>query len=306
MLSRIRCFGNRPRSAAFTPRRGADMPCDHGNVAKRGVRMIQNLLSRLVRREDRPSLRLTDRDRRAHTAQAIPCVVYQTWEDDLFGATHVQAMTRFRDANPDLDFRLFQGGARRDYMRDHWGDHPIRDLYDRARFGPMKADIFRYCLLYDRGGYYFDISKGCDTRLTSLHPPEAQALLSAGGNDEPLFPPPEVARHLQHPHKRLIQWALGFVPGHPILKAMIANICAAAPFFERRSFDNPKNAILMLTGPGMYNQTVRSVLAERGAEGIAQCGIDLNGHGIYELPGSRARFRTVPHYVAARDVPILD
>lgn len=268
--------------------------------------MFRKLFNHLRPPEDLPVHRLSDRDRREHRAQTIPCTLYQLWEDDLFGAEHLASIERFRDCNPDLDFRLFTAPDLAAYMHETWHGHPILQVFDRTRFGPMRADIFRYCILHERGGYYCDISKGVDTRITSLHPPEARALISAGGNDELLYPPPEAAKLLKMPHKRLIQWCVGFAPEHPILARMLDRICEAAPDFEGRTFENPKHAILMLTGPGMFNQVVREHLGEKGADGIAQCGVDLDGHGIFELPGSHSRYKVVPHYTHARDQPILD
>ena len=44
-------------------------------------------------------------------------------------------------------------------MQERWGSHPIGDLYQRAQFGVMQADLFRYCMIHDRGGFYLDINK---------------------------------------------------------------------------------------------------------------------------------------------------
>ena len=62
-------------------------------------------------------------------------------------------------------------------MRDNWQKNNIYEIYQKAKFGQIKADIFRYCILYDRGGYYFDISKGCKMPLTELHHKDTEALL---------------------------------------------------------------------------------------------------------------------------------
>ena len=192
-----------------------------------------------------------------------------------------------------------------DYMLKHWGNHPIYEIFERAIFGPMKADIFRYCILFERGGYYFDIAKGCKQQITTLHEHDAQAMISFGTNDEILRPTERVAALMQHPDKRLLQWAFGFAPQHPIMKRMIDGIVAAFPFFVERKFENPKNAILMLTGPGMFNRSVREILAENGGAGIAQCGLDFFGNGVFELPGSRMRYATIPGYASLRDARII-
>ncbi len=86
----------------------------------------------------------------------IPPVVYQTWEENLFGRRHLRALERFREINGDLQFILMDRTQRDAYMAESWGHHPVHAIYRGAQFGPMRADIFRYCLLHERGGYYFD------------------------------------------------------------------------------------------------------------------------------------------------------
>lgn len=111
-------------------------------------------------------------------AGMIPPVVIQTWEDRLFGKTHLREMAAFRALNPELSFELWDRDQRLTYMREKWGDHAIFPLYQKSLFGPMKTDIFRYCLMADRGGFYFDISKGCTVPLHTLYSPETEALIT--------------------------------------------------------------------------------------------------------------------------------
>ena len=55
-------------------------------------------------------------------------------------------------------------------MKDFWSDNEIYNIYLRAIFEPCKADIFRYCIIYERGVFYFDIKSGCDLPLSQLKP----------------------------------------------------------------------------------------------------------------------------------------
>ena len=129
----------------------------------------------------------------------IPPVVIQTWEDRLFGKTHLREMAWFRDLNPELSFELWDRDQRLTYLRESWGHHPIFNIYQQSQFGPMKTDIFRYCLLADRGGFYFDISKGCTVPLRTLYGAETEALITFEPHESPLHCDPNVAKHLKHP-----------------------------------------------------------------------------------------------------------
>lgn len=105
--------------------------------------------------------------------QQIPKIVYQTFRENSFGKTHLKEIYRFHNLNPDLAFMFFDEEHRDAWMTENFRGETILDICKRSSFGPSKADIFRYCIIYKLGGYYFDISKGCTTPLTELHAVEA-------------------------------------------------------------------------------------------------------------------------------------
>ena len=51
-------------------------------------------------------------------------------------------------------------------------------VYQMSKFGQMRVDIFRYCILFERGGYYFDISKAYSESLDNLSNPNTEAVIS--------------------------------------------------------------------------------------------------------------------------------
>lgn len=248
---------------------------------------------------DRPALKPRPNHR-------IPSVVYQTWEDNLFGKSHLEEIHRFRDLNPELDFVLFNRRQREDYLRQQWGHHPIFSIYQKSLFGPMKADIFRYCLLADRGGFYFDISKGCSVPLQQLYQSTTEALIAFEPHENPDLINSPAGKYLQFPTKLVLQWGFGFAPKNPILVKMIENICHHYPRYQGKVFPSPKDAIRELTGPLMFTQTVHEVLAQGPLPHLEQCGIDFNGYGIFDLKGSRVRYMTAPAYIKAKNLPIVD
>lgn len=248
---------------------------------------------------------VADREKLQAVEQSIPTTVYQTWEDRYFGKTHARELEKFRDINPELSFVIFDQQQLGAYMAEHWGEHPIHRIFANVRFGPMRADIFRYCILFERGGYYFDINKACTTPLTALHPRDASALISYEGSDCIVLPDDEAMGRMQHPDKIVCQWGLAFAPGHPVLARMIDNICHHYDYFRNRSFSFPKSAILAFTGPGMFTKTVREAFSAGDHAGVAQAGIDFNGSGIPRLNGSKVRYLTVPAYAAARNAVIV-
>lgn len=235
----------------------------------------------------------------------IPPIVVQTWEDRLFGKTHLLEMAKFRELNPELSFMLWDREQRQAYLRERWSHHQVFEIYQRSLFGPMKADIFRYCLLADRGGFYFDISKGVGVPLRRFYRPDTDALITFEPHVRPLAANPAAAPHLLHPRNLVLQWGLGFAPGHPIPLRTIENICAAYPDFKGRAFASPKSAILAFTGPEMFTRSVHDVLAAGPLPGLLQAGIDFEGHSIFAMKGSKVRYLTSPSYAKAKDSPIV-
>ena len=112
----------------------------------------------------------------------IPSHCYQTWVDKNFGKTHACELKKFRELNPEISWHLFDDGQMDIYMRERWSNRSIFQIYSNSKFGPMRADIFRYCLLYDKGGYYFDIGKGLNKPIRSFHDKSSSAMISFENN----------------------------------------------------------------------------------------------------------------------------
>lgn len=253
-----------------------------------------------------PLKTLTDRaaTHRDGSPPVIPRRCIQTAEQAEFGTDHHAVLQELRQRNPDLDFLIFDRARRDAYMAQHWNRHPIGNIYQRARFGAMRADIFRYCVIHDQGGFYLDINKVLIQPLSSFVAADNQGLISFERNWCQLPAPPRATAQLQHPDRYIAQWCFAFTAGHSILRAMIQNICRYAPAFEHQSFEDPSQAIRSLTGPGLFTQTVRDHLEQRVDPQLRQAGIDFNGTLRY--PAERdVMYLGSPHYKDSRNEPIL-
>jgi mannosyltransferase OCH1-like enzyme len=238
--------------------------------------------------------------------QKIPKTVYQTYKFNSFGKTHYKEISKFRELNRDLDFVFFDEGRQDTWMENNWLGTKIYDIYKKLKFGPARADIFRYCILYAQGGYYFDISKGCKVPLTSLHSEQSECLISYEQNEVFISPDRQIFKILYHPEKYILQWGFGFTSGHPLLKKTIDNIELDYALYKGKKFENPKTAILMFTGPGQFTKSVRQALLDYPDLCITQAGIDFNRQGIFAMKGSEARYLLSPAYANSRNSIIVD
>ena len=248
--------------------------------------------------KDRPALE-------ASRLASIPAQCFQTAETNRFSRSHHANLAQLRNCNPDLTFLLFDARRRDRYMTKSWGDHPIGSLYRQARFGAMRADLFRYCVIFERGGFYLDINKVLAKPMSSFCQSSSSGSISFESNWCQLPAPPQAYQRLQHPERYVLQWCFAFAPGHPLLAAMIDNICRYAPAFEGKRFSKPSEAIRSLTGPGLFTHTVRTYFETHEGIEIQQAGIDFLDHLRYP-GGCELMYLYRPHYKTARDQTILD
>ena len=233
--------------------------------------------------------------------QRIAPMVIQTWEENNFGKRHLASMQKFRNRNSDLSFTILDALDRDSFMDSNWGRHPINEIYHRAKFGPLKADIFRYCFVHTNGGYYFDISKGMDCAITRLHDSTASELITFEGTMHDFDLSASLQERLLRPRHLFVQWAFGFAREHPILSDLIESIVKRFPHYEKNVFQNPKSAILKLTGPEAFTLAVHDYMSANPDTSVNQLDFDFEGHGIYALRGAGARHRKYPSYELVKD-----
>lgn len=266
---------------------------------------LRKLIRKLKPRKQTALVRVEDIRGRQGRDQRIPRVVFQTTESRWVHPAHFKSISQFREANDDLDFFVFDKEERDAYMESQWGSHRIFDVYNRSLFGQMKADIFRYCIVFDKGGYYVDFNKGVEGRITDFHPADSAGLVSYESNPELIFPDEEVATQLQNPFNLLMQWAFGFSPNHPFLEMVINRIVQIEPYFRDKTFKYPKSALLTLSAPGVFTRVFREYVGLHGLDGITEAGEDFFGKGIFRLRGSKYLWKEGEHYSSHRDKPLI-
>ena len=63
----------------------------------------------------------------------------------------------------------FSSHSNRDnYMKKYWSNHNIFDVYNNCIFHQARSDIFRYCFVYDNGGYWIDFKSSININIKDL------------------------------------------------------------------------------------------------------------------------------------------
>jgi mannosyltransferase OCH1-like enzyme len=238
--------------------------------------------------------------------QNIPNNVYQTWQIDRVGQTHLSELARFRAQNREYSFHFFDQRQMNEYMETYFKRDEILNVYRRAKYGPLKADIWRYCILWERGGVYFDINKMPGIPLAQLIDKADLAIISFERNPSPSRCSPSVASQLLFPHNNVLNWGLMFAKGHPFLRLVIDGIVEKASTFAGREVSSVKSSILALSGPHHLTECLYKYIEKSGADHIKQAGIDFFSEGSVEIRRAFVRYVTMPSYALSASGVILE
>ena len=233
----------------------------------------------------------------------IPNIVYQTWVSKSLPRRLGREVEKFRKLNKEFSFKIFSDQERDEYMKKFWSNNKIYDVYTKVIFEPCKADIFRYCIIFERGGFYFDIKSGCNLPLSKFKPSNG-AIISHEASINIIPPNKRFINTTNYPFNLIGNWSFAFKPKHPFLKLLIKKIIEFSPLIEGRVFNNPKNAILAFTGPGMMTD-VFQIYNSKFKDSITPVGIDLNGYGCYSLKGADLRFKFSSSYTTIKNSKII-
>jgi mannosyltransferase OCH1-like enzyme len=130
---------------------------------------------------------------------------------------------------------VFDDDECREFLGKHYGQQYV-DRFNNLNLGAHKADFFRYCLLYKKGGIYLDIK----TELI-------------GPVNEIFTDRTKLYSVLQNDKKGIHQGVLASPPGHPIFLELIEYVLKTDPShyhqyvhdFYNRLQDRPRDDIIL-------------------------------------------------------------
>jgi mannosyltransferase OCH1-like enzyme len=91
-----------------------------------------------------------------NTKNMIPLNIYQCWKTKQLAPGMAQAVAAVKAANPEFKHHLYDDQECRQFIAKECPPC-ILNAYDRILPGAYKADLWRLCMLYKRGGIYLDI-----------------------------------------------------------------------------------------------------------------------------------------------------
>ena len=86
----------------------------------------------------------------------IPKIIFQTHKsNEINNVLAINSIYTFQELNPDYEYLFFDNIQCREFIKNNFNDEYLF-YYDILFPGAFKADFFRYCFLYIKGGCYFD------------------------------------------------------------------------------------------------------------------------------------------------------
>ena len=94
--------------------------------------------------------------------------VHMTAINGSVGKTHYRELRSFIERNDDYYFFFWDDFAAYQFMEAHFWGEPIFQIYQQCQHGIMRADIFRLCVLFIYGGWYFDLKSQFRVELANI------------------------------------------------------------------------------------------------------------------------------------------
>jgi len=187
----------------------------------------------------------------------IPSIVHQTFCNTNLPVDIVNAINNNKQKCKECIFLFYDDNDCDKLIRENFHED-IYNAYKKINpvYGAMRADFFRYCVLYLHGGIYLDIKSKINVSVFKLINKDDICLLDILHYD--LEPWRSIAPAYE-------QWILIFAPRHPYLLSMINLMInyinkEHTPTIIYGRVLNKKGQILNITGPDAFTKAVNMVI----------------------------------------------
>jgi len=210
-------------------------------------------------------------------------------------------LQRQAQANPAWKHIVFTDAEALAFIERHCEPRHMEALsrIDPA-YGPARADLMRYLIMYQIGGVYLDSKSGVSRPLNEIVRPDDEFIISQwhrapGEYHKSWGLHPELA-HV--PAGEFQNWVIITRPGHPFLAAVIESVVCNIENYSVRTFGVGKLGTLRLTGPIAYTLAIAPLLKQNAYRRVFYVEAGL----LYAASGNHERHELVDslHYSRLR------
>ena len=191
------------------------------------------------------------------TNYKIPFIVHQTFYTKNLPLEIIKIIQKNKILCPRYKFIFYDDQDCEQFIKTYFNERTYNAyMMLNNCYGAMKADFFRYCILYKIGGVYLDIKSKIKGSLGLIIKPDDSCILDISRNDlEPW----------RKDNPTYEQWILIFEPKHPylneIIEQMVTNIeNKYEPQIPGYSILTSKQKILQLTGPDALTRAINTCI----------------------------------------------
>ena len=114
--------------------------------------------------------------------QKIPRKIFQTHETNKLPKRMINTGCKsWIIKNPEYEYHFYDNHDRITLIKNNF-DESVFNAYQQLNNGAMKADLFRYCVIYIHGGVYTDIDQVCLKPLAQIIPADADIVTGVAVN----------------------------------------------------------------------------------------------------------------------------
>ena len=175
----------------------------------------------------------------------IPYKIHQTFKTNMVPHDMYQAANSWVTLNPTYDYYFYDDSDIKNYITNlncdnfDFSSEELQTAFEQMNVGAGKADIFRYLIIFNEGGCYFDIDTTCKTPLDHYIDEKDELVSGLGARGD------------------LHQWGLIYKKNHPFIKKTIEN--CVFNILNKRYAPN-YDSLEGLTGPPVLDISIKEVL----------------------------------------------
>jgi len=214
--------------------------------------------------------------------------------------------------NPGRTLTVHDEAQRIEFIRKNFDREMVRTYSSiNPRYGPARADLFRYLLLYQRGGVYLDLKSSATRCLDDVILGTDHYLLSHWDNARGR-PFEGWGVHAETPFPgEFQQWHIAAAPRHPFLERVIRCVQMNIETYDPSLDGTGKRAVLRVTGPIAYTNAIRPLLGKSNARlvNIGDLGFVYSifnpTNALFKSTGRLAHEALTPQYYRTLTEPLV-
>jgi FkbM family methyltransferase len=193
---------------------------------------------------------------------SIPKIIHQTFEHLDFSQEFQNIVNDWKIENPNFEHKLYNRKEREKFIKQNFSLN-VYNAYKKIKPGAFKADLWRYCILHEYGGFYADIDTLCLSSLDKFIGNKIEFVATIDLNEGYCG------------YHNVANAFIGCTPQHPIIKNCIERILN---WIENETFPTWN---LDFSGPGCLGRSVNKFLSRE--EDKSMVGFEGNHSGIVLL-----------------------